>query len=201
MDRRPSDWVFGPIHHHSETTARWYTRHTSTVDRWLSELEAADDPWLQSAEHAAFCLVSCSEFETQGRPTWDVFDVGDFLFSDLWEGGTVGMVGPVDVFFDHLVEGLRRFVVDGLIEEERGAAWLAQMRARRDDFLRCYSEETSGEESRAIARRHTRDWPFARQAAAERAVAKPVVTRKVGRNAACPCGSGKKYKRCCSRRR
>lgn len=29
----------------------------------------------------------------------------------------------------------------------------------------------------------------------------PVVTRKVGRNEPCPCGSGKKYKRCCGARK
>jgi len=28
--------------------------------------------------------------------------------------------------------------------------------------------------------------------------AQPVRSEKIGRNAACPCGSGKKYKRCCS---
>ena len=27
----------------------------------------------------------------------------------------------------------------------------------------------------------------------------PVVTEKVGRNAPCPCGSGKKYKNCCGK--
>ena len=27
----------------------------------------------------------------------------------------------------------------------------------------------------------------------------PVTTEKVGRNAPCPCGSGKKYKKCCGR--
>lgn len=32
-----------------------------------------------------------------------------------------------------------------------------------------------------------------------RAVKTPRSTRKVGRNAVCPCGSGKKYKRCCGR--
>jgi uncharacterized protein YecA (UPF0149 family) len=27
----------------------------------------------------------------------------------------------------------------------------------------------------------------------------PVISRKVGRNELCPCGSGKKYKKCCGR--
>ncbi|MBI5148341.1 SEC-C domain-containing protein, partial [Candidatus Pacearchaeota archaeon] len=27
----------------------------------------------------------------------------------------------------------------------------------------------------------------------------PIVKERIGRNAPCPCGSGKKYKRCCGR--
>jgi uncharacterized protein YecA (UPF0149 family) len=32
---------------------------------------------------------------------------------------------------------------------------------------------------------------------AKRIVRKPAVSQKIGRNDPCPCGSGKKYKKCC----
>lgn len=39
-------------------------------------------------------------------------------------------------------------------------------------------------------------FPFASQAAANTNI-KPFTNKKIGRNASCPCGSGKKYKKCC----
>lgn len=153
MQTRSDGWTFGPANPFSEDQRQWYARHLPTVDRWLTELEDAGDPWWVSAEHAASCLVSNREMNV-AEPTWDGFDVGEFLFLDLWEGGTVGSFGSVPIFFDHLVEALRRFTADGIVEAEAGRAWIAQMLDAREDFIRCYDEATPSAESRAIARRH-----------------------------------------------
>ncbi len=39
--------------------------------------------------------------------------------------------------------------------------------------------------------------PFLKVSTEEKA--KPIKTQKIGRNDPCPCGSGKKYKKCCGR--
>jgi len=124
------------------------------VDRWLTELEGAGDPWAQSAEHAAACLVARSEFDDDYG--WDGFSVSTFLFRDLWEGGTSGAFGSRARFFDQLLEALQRFASDGLVDPAMAAAWVAEMREARADFLRCFDEATPERESMAIAGRHLR---------------------------------------------
>lgn len=151
MDTRSEGWTFGSSC--AETQGEWWARHTPTVDRWLTELEDAGDPWWRSAEHAAFCLVSYPEYESH-PPRWDCFDVGRFLFRDLSEGGTVGFFGSVAIFFDQLVEALRRFEADGLLGAAAPGAWVAQMLAARDDFLAYYDEHTSPSVRDAIRDRH-----------------------------------------------
>ncbi|RLB53365.1 MAG: hypothetical protein DRJ42_12145 [Deltaproteobacteria bacterium] len=153
---RPKDWSFGPLHFYNPKERDWYARHTPTVERWLTEFEEAGDPWWQSAEHAASCLVSSTVFVTQGRPSWDAFNVPDFLFSELWEGGTVGFFGSVPIFFDQLMEALRRFAADGLVDAAVAADWLTEMKSAREDFIRCYDDETSELAATEISRRWRR---------------------------------------------
>ena len=153
MHLRPETWTFGPIHHFSDEHQEWWARHAPTVDRWLTELEGADDPWWPSAAHAAHCLVSNREMNV-AEPTWDGFDVGEFLFDDLWNGGTHGMFGSSPIFFDHCVEALRRFAADGLIERDAAETWLAQLTDARPDFVRCFDEKTDELESLAIAAKY-----------------------------------------------
>ncbi len=146
---RSDTWVFGGPNHLCEQDAQWWKRHEPIVDRWLSEMELAKDPWSQSAEHAAFCLVSSRELDG----SWDGFAVCPFLFRDLMEGGSVGVYGSTEVFFDQLLEALQRFVKDGLIDGERGEQWLAEMQDARGDFLRCYDQATTEREALAIVKR------------------------------------------------
>lgn len=148
--RRKAGWRFGPPKPFSEQDAAWWKRHEPTVDRWLTAMEESGDPWWQAAEHAADCLVASRDFDR----TWDGFSVSSFFFGYLWEGGTVGLFGSVEKFFDHLVEALERFVTDGVVAATVGERWLAEMRAARTDFLRCFDEATSESEATAIARRH-----------------------------------------------
>ena len=159
MHVREKDWSFGS-RSASAAVRAWWASHEPAVDEWLSEMEQAGDEWWQSAEHAAHCLVSYREHVAElrgGEPSWEDLDVGDFLFHDLWEGGTVGMFGSAPIFFDHLVEAMRRFGRAGVVEKERADRWVAEMEAARDDFVRCYDEETPEEESIAIAGRHRGD--------------------------------------------
>lgn len=146
---RKDGWSLGPPNFFSEKDAAWWKRHEPTVDRWLTEMEAASDPWCQAAEHAAYCLVASREFDL----TWDGFSVSSFLFGDLSEGGTVGFFGSAEKFFDHLVETLRRFAFDGLVEAAEAERWLSEMADARRDFLRYYDAATPESEAMAIARR------------------------------------------------
>jgi len=151
VQKRSEDWCLGPRNPYTPEEAEWWARHTPTVDRWLTEMEEAGDEWWPSAAHAAFCLLSCRTDDDLGE-SWDYFDVDRFLFQELWSGGTVGIHGSVPIFFEHLVEALRRFIADGLVDAERGEPWLARMQAAGDDFMRCYSEETSERDAMEIAK-------------------------------------------------
>lgn len=144
MHVRTSDWTFGPLHPYSEEQAAWWRMHEPIVDEWLREMEAAGDPWWQSAQHAAYCLVSYHEFRAEmegGAPSWDRFDVADFLFHDLAEGGTVAMFGSVAIFFDQLVEAFRRFAEAGLIDADKARTWLAELEPAREEFIRHYDDD------------------------------------------------------------
>lgn len=155
MRKRAKNWTFGSGYVSDEEKS-WYVSHEPAVDRWLTELEAAGDEWWVSAEHAARCLVSHRIYETLfvGQPLdWQQFDVASFLFEDLWNGGTVGIFGSVPIFFDHLVEAFRRFILAGLVNEVDGARWLLELVDARDDFLRCFDEATGEPEALLIARR------------------------------------------------
>jgi hypothetical protein len=157
------DWSFGSYGWSAEERA-WYARHEPTVRRWIEERIKARDPYWMAARHAAWCLVThrIVEAEMTGSvPTWACFDVGDFLFHDLWEGGTVGLEAPPEVFFDQLAEVFGRFVADGLIDREPGERWLAQLLAAREDFVRCYDPDTSTEEAMVISDRHRPGAPSA----------------------------------------
>lgn len=154
-------WYCGSLQS-SSGESDWYARHEPTAKRWIEELVQAGDPYWSSAKHAAWCLVTNRIFEAESsgdEPRWHGFDVGQFLFDDLSEGGTVGLESPPVVFFDQLVEALRRFVADGLVEREPGEAWIARMLAARVDFVRCYDPETSSEEAMAISDRYRPDEP------------------------------------------
>ncbi len=157
MHVRSSDWKFGPLRPSSESEAAWWAMHEPVVDEWLREMEATRDPWWQSAQHAAYCLVSHQEYraeEKRAERSWDELSVPDFLFHDLHEGGTVGLFGSVEIFFDQLVEALRRFGAAGIVDPDKAGVWLDELAAARDDFIRYYAEDTSDEEADAIRSRH-----------------------------------------------
>lgn len=146
---RGANWTFGPPNPFSDEEAAWWKRHEPTIDRWLTSMEEADDPWSRAAEHAASCLVANRE----DTYSWDGFSVSSFLFEDLWEGGTVGFFGSADRFFDDLVEALRHFVADAVIDASLGERWIEEMLAAREDFVHCYDEATPQAEAIAIVQR------------------------------------------------
>lgn len=135
---------FGPLKHSTAKAASFWRQHYPAMNRWLRELQRAGDLWWRSAQHAASCLVSYRESESEMNgesPHWKEFDIDDFLFHVLHEGGTVTFFGSVPIFFDQLVEGLRRFVDAGIVDRENGTAWIEQMCARRARFLQYYSDD------------------------------------------------------------
>lgn len=133
----------------------FFERHLPAAEMWIAELEAAQDPFVASAAHAVFCLLSSFAFAEDPTFDWLAFDPHDFLFRDLAEGGTVGMDGPVPVFFEQLVEALRRFTDTGAIDRPLGTQLVAEMTDARDDFERFYDPCTHDEELLAIERRRS----------------------------------------------
>ncbi|MGE0790847.1 MAG: hypothetical protein AB7S26_34550 [Sandaracinaceae bacterium] len=162
MWKRAEGWSFGVPYPMCDEERERIARYGPTVDRWLTELEAVDDPYVLSAADAASCVV----FDTtpfDEYQTWETFDVRYFLFSSLWEGGTVGWLSPVDVFFEHLVETLRRLTADGLIAAERGAELVAEMSSLREAFIGCFGEDASEDQAREIAHRELLASPLQRR--------------------------------------
>jgi preprotein translocase subunit SecA len=111
---------------------------------------------------------------------------------------------------DHLKEGigLRGYgQVDPLVEFKKEAFTLFEDMMERIDtevvrFLYLMQPARPEEEARQIERRQRRaQQELQLQTGSEKAEApKPVRTgAKIGRNDPCPCGSGKKYKKCCGR--
>ncbi len=77
--------------------------------------------------------------------------------------------------------------------KEQTLAYLYRVQIVREDEVRRLEEEQRRRERRLIFGRGEGE-------AAERPRQEPVRRQKIGRNAPCPCGSGKKYKKCCGRR-
>lgn len=138
-----AEFHWGPIRSavSDEENAFW-DLHEPAVRAWVEEMRAAGNDWWQSAEHAAYCLASNRQFAWYGgaKLDWSAFDVEEFLFHDLHEGGTVGFYGSVPIFFDQLVEAFERFIAAGIIDSDNGAKWLAQLRGSRSRFLKYYRD-------------------------------------------------------------
>jgi tetratricopeptide (TPR) repeat protein len=76
---------------------------------------------------------------------------------------------------------------------------LAEILIDEDTMVAGLTSELPEEEPTILERRLAGDWtePPAPESLTHATVIKP--QRRVGRNAPCPCGSGKKYKKCCGR--
>lgn len=160
-------WSLGGRRFYSREHLEWWRVHEVPIRAWLDELESDPEAWVQSAQHAAYCLVSyaCRDMgsdlkERDELYSWADFDTNELLFIYLSEGGTVGMCGPVDVFFDDLVEAMRR--MSGVVDAQVCARVIEEMQPAREDFIRFYSGEESEEVLRAIAQPYREHiWPQA----------------------------------------
>ena len=76
---------------------------------------------------------------------------------------------------------------------------LDEIAARSGKKAPAPAEEVGGEEEALLAKlkEYRGVWVFVEQTEGEPAVRQRITGRKVGRNDPCPCGSGKKYKKCC----
>ncbi|MEO7035863.1 MAG: SEC-C metal-binding domain-containing protein [Polyangiaceae bacterium] len=74
---------------------------------------------------------------------------------------------------------------------QQNTMWSFDLRELVDAY-----EQIGGELPEGLAN-HVSDLLAHEEALARLSAATPAVSTKVGRNEACPCGSGKKYKRCC----
>jgi preprotein translocase subunit SecA len=90
--------------------------------------------------------------------------------------------------FQQLLQSIREEVVRwafyGQPEIQQRQTRVSEVRERHDEVTKIAVEETDAEATIASAEERTD-------------VIRPVRVQKVGRNDPCPCGSGKKYKKCC----
>lgn len=135
-------YQFGPCGSVCEEERAFWNLHEPVMQEWMAQMREAGDEWWQSAEHAAHCLASYRVFEwhSGAELNWSEFDVDDFLFHDLSEGGTVGLFGSVPIFYDHIVEAFERFLAAGIIDAAQGKVWLVQIREAKDRFLERYRD-------------------------------------------------------------
>lgn len=131
---------FGPLTHGTAEQAAFWQQHTPVVKAWAEAKLRAGQPWY-AACHAASCLVSYRVREAKRRgeaPGWAAFDVHDFLFAYLAEGGTVGSFGPAEDHFTDLVDALEQFIRADLIPAAEGCRWLATLCAAKQRFCDFY---------------------------------------------------------------
>ena len=115
------------------------------------------------------------------------------------------------LMFENLKMSIQHYIVDELLKLLRGNITITvnrpapqrkaprNLRTNVDDIARASGQAKSdGAEKGTVARRQN---PSTRQNGNGRAptsvpAPRPVMTNKIGRNDPCPCGSGKKYKKC-----
>lgn len=121
------------------------------------------------AQGAIEYIVSSHHPET--RDQIDEKSAGEWSKSAEWEGLTVHEASGGENDDDGVVEFTARYVMQGRLVRHR---------------------------ERAEFKKHNGQWFYWD---GDMVKAKPMIRegRKVGRNEDCPCGSGKKYKKCCGR--
>ena len=88
--------------------------------------------------------------------------------------------------FQEMIDHLKEVVVEQLFKVRIG-------RRRTCSSERTVASAPALWQDSRVAARHRHQWPGPRR---RRAASRPR-EQKVGRNDPCPCGSGKKYKKCC----
>ncbi|MFS8571580.1 MAG: preprotein translocase subunit SecA [Clostridia bacterium] len=113
---------------------------------------------------------------------------------DLREGIGLRAYGQKDPLLEYKFEAYQMF--QGMMEEIEHAAVSSLFRIRVVDRQ---AAQRAAEEARQASEARLRQVVTNRDGAGQRpaAVAQRRVAQKVGRNDPCPCGSGKKYKKCC----
>jgi hypothetical protein len=117
-------------------------------------------------------------------------------YSYVWDGL---LSACADLSAEELREDLQKAADENLFED---FAWFEEVMARGGDVAqrKLYQDRRYRPITDAIAEMEW--WAcFKRQPAPPPVIPRPAppATQKIGRNAPCPCGSGKKYKHCCGR--
>ncbi len=182
------------------------------VDTSTMELESLDEEGLRSKLHQAIDDRFYPEIRRMERQV--VLNIVDSAWKDHLLAmdhlrSSVGLKGyaQMDPKVEYKREGMRLFDQMWFSIGERVTDIIFRMEGLSDDFVGSTWIETSARHDSApntaeLARQQEADLAVADRAGAEEAPVEQIRNRgdRVGRNDACPCGSGKKYKNCCMRR-
>jgi uncharacterized protein len=120
-------------------------------------------------------------------------EAGDVAACREWSRGYASLLGRVDPsdFEVHILDAA--FPIQALAEIPEALAWLEEFRGEesRSDAMSRYRESLAEDAHYLL-----QAWDYARAQQEAKTVQR--ATPKLGRNEACKCGSGKKFKKCCA---
>jgi hypothetical protein len=179
-----------------ERLARQFRAAVAAGDEWAATIVASELSWLNPLEiqeeiHAAY---------QQGLIDESIIDWGDFEDHGLWPvrpGQCPALDGEQPPRVDDTVEELRDwncFREQSQYDDEPPDEWLED--EDEEDDLDDLGYDIVGVEDDYA------DWHSPAFEEPASTIARPIrnETARVGRNDPCPCGSGKKYKKCCLKR-
>ena len=167
-----------------------------------------DEPQLQHAVESAWQDRYCPEIRRMERSlTLQILDSAwkDHLLAMDHLRSSVGLRGyaQVDPKVEYKREGMRTFEAMWQSIQERVTDLVFRMEQLDDDFVSATWVETAATHDAAKSAASLADEEHGSEVneVGEGEKIEPIRNRKerIGRNAPCPCGSGKKYKNCCMR--
>ncbi|MBM3251357.1 MAG: preprotein translocase subunit SecA [Candidatus Omnitrophica bacterium] len=127
-----------------------------------------------------------------------------YAMDNLREGISLRAYGHRDPLIEYQHESFNMFqeMYDAINEEALQAIFKVQAISKeemRSIFMSLPQQQIHSEFSSLSQPQAAKDTMQSKQEATRQQVSTPKATQKAGRNDPCPCGSGKKYKKCCGR--
>ncbi len=169
----------------------------ASLIKTLAENEAADEFVRAAALEALVTQVVCGEATRE-----DVLAYYASLFrarlerksSQVWDA----LVScSTDLYPEEVVDDIKRAIADDLLQEATEGEWVTERLAQGKETVLRQLQADSRHELIGDVAEEIGGWHCFNEPTACRVTSVKV---KVGRNDPCPCGSGKKYKKCCGRR-
>jgi preprotein translocase subunit SecA len=127
-----------------------------------------------------------------------------YAMDNLREGISLRAYGHRDPLIEYQHESFNMFqeMYDAINEEALQAIFKVQAISKeemRSIFMSLPQQQIHSEFSSLSQAQLAKDTIQTKPEAPRQQISTPKTTQKVGRNDPCPCGSGKKYKKCCGR--